>query len=117
PVFGHFPFLHHPIAGTVFLSGDEVNTSVGPPGKERIIGVTPIDSQDRTVSPSFSSLFPADGKRHVLPPPCFKKQGYLTLFPLTKLSISRYYKSKILNLKFLTMRMEFGFGQTKERPD
>ncbi|MCX6089212.1 MAG: hypothetical protein NTX88_02335 [Candidatus Atribacteria bacterium] len=40
PVFGHFPFLHHPIAGTVFLSGDEVNTSVGPPGKERIIGVT-----------------------------------------------------------------------------
>ena len=48
PVGGDGLFFNHPITRIVFLSGDEVNAGVGPPGKEGIVGVTSIDSEDRT---------------------------------------------------------------------
>ena len=36
-------FLNHLVAGVVFLSGDEVNPSVGPVAKEGIIGIASIN--------------------------------------------------------------------------
>jgi len=49
PVLRNLPFLNYSVVGIVFLSGDKVNTSVGPPGKEGIIGVTPINCYNRTL--------------------------------------------------------------------
>jgi len=45
-VLRNLPFLDHPLVGIVFLPDDEVNTGVGPSGKEGIIDKSLIYNQN-----------------------------------------------------------------------